>query len=62
MRRFTVQEIRTAAIYRFTAKRRMGRASVVALLVERANLPARTADLLAGHWLSTQYYKHGWKF
>ena len=61
-RKFTVQEIRTGAIYRLTAKRRMPRQSIVSLLVERAKLDARTADLLAGHWITTDYYRTGYRF
>jgi len=62
MRKATVQEIKTAAIYKFTAKRRMPRADVEALLRNRAGLPERVASLLAGHWITTQYYRHGYRF
>jgi hypothetical protein len=62
MRKATTQEIKTAAIYKFTAKRRMPRAEIEALLVSRAGLPERAASLLAGHWITTQYYRHGYRF
>lgn len=62
MRKASVQEIKTAAIYRFTAKRRMPRADIAALLRVRAGLADRVADLLAGHWITTQYYRNGFRF
>jgi hypothetical protein len=62
MRKFTVQEIKIAAIYKFTAKRRIPRADVETLLRERAGLSERNASLLAGHWITTQYYRHGYRF
>jgi hypothetical protein len=58
----TVQEIKTGAIYKFTAKRRMPRADIETLLRDRAGLPERTASLLAGHWITTQYYRNGYRF
>ena len=61
-RKFTVQEIRTGAIYRIAAKRRMPRTDIVSLLVERAGLTERVADLLAGHWVTTDWYRNGYRF
>lgn len=61
-RKATVQEIKTGAVYKFAAKRRLPRAVVKQLLCERVGLTERVSDLLAGHWVTTQYYRHGYRF
>lgn len=52
-----VADIRLGAIYRFSLRRKLSRASIRGLLQTKMGWNEKRADQLVGHWLSSEPFR-----